>query len=115
MPEIHYGEGLENREGRMRYPFTGIPTFLRSQLCTDISQLDADIAVMGVPTDEGSPFLPGSRFGPRGIREHSLRFPSTQGIYDHRQGRRFLDYEVTNRRIADVGDADIWPTNVKDT
>jgi hypothetical protein len=26
---------------------------------------------MGVPSDEGSPFMPGSRFGPRGIREHS--------------------------------------------
>jgi len=42
------------------YPFVGIPTFLRSALCTDLDKLDADIAIMGAPTDEGSPFMPGS-------------------------------------------------------
>ena len=36
---------------------------------------------MGAPTDEGSPFLPGARFGPRGRREHSLRF-GPRGYYD---------------------------------
>ena len=55
------------------YPFVGIPSFLRAPIRTDLARLDADIAIVGVPTDEGSPFLPGSRLGPRGIREHSLR------------------------------------------
>ena len=32
------------------------------------------ILCIGVPSDEGSPFAGGSRFGPRSIREHSLRF-----------------------------------------
>ena len=62
--------------GRLNMPFVGIPSFLRSAICTNLGELDADIAVMGVPTDEGSPFMPGSRFGPRAIREHSLRFVS---------------------------------------
>ena len=55
------------------FPFVGIPSFLGSAICTNLNGLDADIAVLGAPTDEGSPFMPGSRFGARSIREHSLR------------------------------------------
>ena len=100
--------------GKYRYPISGIPTFLRSDLCADLENLDADIAVMGAPTDEGSPFMPGARFGPRSIREHSLRFGS-DGYFDHEANRKFLEYEMTNRRIVDVGDADVWPTDVEGT
>ncbi len=98
--------------GARTYPFTGIPSFLRADICTDLDLLDADIAVMGVPTDEGSPYMPGARFGPRGIREHSLRF-GRDGYYDHEADRKFLEYELTNRRLVDVGDSDVWPTNVE--
>jgi agmatinase len=96
-------------------PFVGIPSFLRSPVHTDLDSLDADIAVLGVPTDEGSPFMPGSRFGPRAIREHSLRFVTGEGgYYDPQRGRRFLEREM-NGLIVDVGDADILPTNVSGT
>ena len=98
--------------GQGMYPFVGIPSFLRSPICTDLDTLDADIAIMGAPTDEGSPFLPGARFGPRGIREHSMRF-GDKGIYDPEQKRMFLEHELTNRRIVDVGDASILPTNAE--
>jgi agmatinase len=109
----------QNKEGHVNpgqnsYPFSGIPSFLRADICPDISKLDADIAVMGAPTDEGSPFMSGSRFGPRGIREHSLRF-GKEGYYDQRFNRKFLEYEMTHRRIVDVGDADILPTDVEGT
>jgi agmatinase len=100
----------------MDFPFVGIPSFLRSTICTDIDSLDADIAVLGVPSDEGSPFMPGSRFGSRSIREHSLRFVTDgRGYYDPESRRQFLEDEMTGGRIADVGDADILPTNVVDT
>jgi len=102
--------------GRVDMPFVGIPSFLRSVICADIGSLDADIAVIGAPTDEGSPFMPGSRFGPRSIREHSLRFVTDPpGYYDVRERRRYLEPEMAGGRIADVGDADIVPTNVVDT
>jgi agmatinase len=101
---------------RLNYPFVGIPSFLRAAICTDLDKLDADIAVMGVPTDEGSPYLPGSRFGPRGIREHSVRLHGDgRGYYDPRVRRRFLEHEMAHGRLVDVGDADILPTNVEDT
>jgi agmatinase len=102
--------------GRLNMPFVGIPSFLRAAICTNLGQLDADIAVMGVPTDEGSPFMPGSRFGPRAIREHSMRFVTGEGgYYDPELRRHFLEHEMLEGRIADVGDADVLPTNVVDT
>ncbi len=106
----------EGGNRRMDMPFVGIPSFLRAAICADLGELDADIAVVGAPTDEGSPFMPGSRFGPRSIREHSLRFlTDVPGYYDPQAGRRYLELEMADGRIADVGDADVLPTNVVDT
>lgn len=97
----------------IKWPFVGIPSFLRSPICTDLSKLDAVIAVMGVPTDEGSPFMGGSRFGPRALREHSLRFSSGgAGFYDPETRREYLVEEMAKGMIADVGDAEIWPTDI---
>ena len=110
MPDHEFG-GLAGRDA---YPFSGIPTFLRAPMESDLAHLDADIAVLGIPTDEGSPFLPGSRFGPRGIRQHSLRF-GADGYYDGRDDRKYLEYELRNKRIADVGDVDVRPTNPEGT
>ena len=101
---------------QLNRPFVGIPSFLRAPVETDVDALDADIAVYGVPFDEGSPFLPGSRMGPRSIREHSLRFAATDtGFHDPQSGRTYLTHEMANRTIADVGDVDVWPTDVKST
>src|SRR5262249_23638063 len=102
--------------GRMDFPFVGIPSFLRSRIVADPGGPEADVAVLGAPTDEGSPFMPGSRFGPRSIREHSLRFlTDTPGYFDPQDERRYLEREMASDRIADVGDADVLPTNVEDT
>lgn len=101
-------------QGKSTYGFAGLVSFLRTPVCQDLETLDADIAVMGAPTDEGSPFMPGSRFGSRSIREHSLRFGKT-GYFDHDADRVFLEHELTNGRIVDVGDADVLPTNVEGT
>lgn len=105
---------MRGPKGRMNAPFTGIPTFLRADYCDDIATLDADIAILGVPTDEGSPFMAGSRFAPRSIREHSLRF-GAEGYYDVRTDRNYLVRELQKRRLVDVGDSDILATNVEKT
>ncbi len=94
------------------YPFVGIPSFLRAPIRTDLARLDADIAIVGIPTDEGSPFLPGSRLGPRGIREHSLQF-GPDGFYDQRDGREYLVEELASGLIADTGDVDVLTTAVE--
>ena len=101
---------------KLNRPFVGIPSFLRAPVETDLDALDADVAVYGVPFDEGSPFLAGSRMGPRSIREHSLRFAASDaGLYDPETRRTYLAHEMAHRTIADVGDVDVWPTDVKST
>ena len=106
---------------RWDLPFTGPVSFLRSPTCTDLDMLEADIAVLGVPSDEGSPWKPGARFAPRKIRELSLQFAGRgtvdgqRGYYDIRDGHRYLDHERINRRLVDCGDSDIIYTNVRQT
>jgi agmatinase len=102
---------------RLNLPYTGIPTFMRAPLQTDVSQIDADLAVIGIPTDEGGPWKPGTRFGPRGIREQSVRFAgygpmqARGGYFDIDAGRRFLEHETKHGRIVDCGDVDVIYTN----
>jgi len=101
---------------RINRPFVGIPSFLRAPICTDLDKLSGVIAVMGVPFDEGSPYLAGSRMGPRALREHSLRFVSGGGgFYNPETRKSYLDVELTRDLIADIGDADVAPTNVERT
>ena len=106
---------------RWDLPCTGFVSFLRSPTCSDLDRLDADIAVLGVPSDEGSPWKPGARFAPRKIRELSVQFAGRgtvdgqRGYYDIAEDRRYLDHERINRRLVDCGDSDVIYTNVRKT
>lgn len=101
---------------RLNLPYTGIPTFLRGRYEPDLSRLDADFAVLGVPTDEGTPWKPGSRFGPRAIREQSVRFAGYgTGLFDIDTEHVWLEPEMRHGRIVDCGDVDIVYTNREQT
>lgn len=55
----------------MQFPrFSGIRTFMRLPHVTDLEGVD--FAVVGVPFDTGGTFRVGARFGPEGIRSHSM-------------------------------------------
>jgi agmatinase len=98
---------------RVNEAFVGIPSFLRSKVIAPEEDFTARLAVFGAPTDEGSPFMPGSRFGPRALREHSLRFVSSApGFFDPNRGRSYLEEEMRDGLIVDLGDADIIATNI---
>jgi agmatinase len=115
---MNQAEGLPGGAGAPYplFPVVGIPTFLRSKLVDSLDDLDADVVVVGVPTDEGSPYKPGSRFAPRAIREHSLRFgDGRSGYYDPENGRTFLEAQMRDGRIVDAGDVPVLPTNVEET
>lgn len=104
---------MEGKE--MAYGFTGIATFLGSEHIRnieDVKDRDIFIGIMGVPFDEGCPFAPGSRFGPRAIREQSLRF-GRNGYYNHQEDRMFLSAELERNVMVDVGDVDIIPTDIE--
>ena len=115
------GRGRGQATARWDLPYAGLVSFLRSPTCADLDRLDADIAVLGVPSDEGSPWKPGARFAPRKIRELSLQFAGRgtvdgqRGYYDIGDGRRYLDHERIHRRLVDCGDSDIIYTNVRRT
>ncbi len=94
---------------RANRAFTGIVTFMRAPHCPDLGSLDADMAILGVPFDEGSPFAPGSRFAPRVIREHSLRL-GTSGLYDIENDKSYLGDLLARGRLADAGDVDVLPS-----
>ena len=89
--------------------YSGIPTFLRSDICKDLDNINATYAVLGVPYDEGSPFVGGSRFCARSIREHSLRFGGG-AIYDIESNKEYLRDAIAHNSIVDLGDIDITPS-----
>jgi len=103
-------------DGTPLYPFVGVPSFLRSRVAAHLRPGDADIAVLGVPLDEGQPFIPGARFGPRAIREQSMRFISTgDNCFDPRTGEALLARELEHGRITDLGDVAVLTTDVETT
>ena len=89
--------------------YSGIPTFLRSNICKNLDNINATYAVLWVPYDEGSPFVGGSRFCARSIREHSLRFGGG-AIYDIESNKEYLRDAIADNSIVDLGDIDVTPS-----
>jgi agmatinase len=75
---------------------------------TNLEDLHADFAVLGVPFDEGTWGWPGERYGPRSLRESSQEYNHdlTEGFYYIDGGRTVLN----GKHWVDVGDVPILPT-----
>lgn len=94
-------------------PITGIASFAKYPICTDLDQLDADMCVMGIPYDQSTPYLTGSKFGPRRIREVSCHYArGDAGFWDPERRMQYLEAPV---KIVDGGDVDIDPMNFRQT
>jgi guanidinobutyrase len=78
---------------------------MRLPIITDLSQLD--VAVVGVPFDNGTSNRPGARFGPRGIRAESVL------IRPYNMATRAAPFD--RLRIADTGDVATNPYNLVDS
>lgn len=85
---------------------TGICSFMKKPICDDLDQLDADVAVLGVPYDMGIQYRSGTNQGPECIRAGSklTAFTNDDGVYDPDRDEMFLD---SRWKIVDCGDADI--------
>ena len=85
----------------------GPATFVKSPLVGLDDNWEADVAVLGVPFDIGVGFRPGARWGPKGIRDLSVRFGGVG------TGGGYFDLRDRNHkgacRIVDVGDVEILP------
>ena len=89
----------------LNLPFTGICTFGKYPVCPDINQLDADVAVIGVPNDMGTQWKSGARMGPRGIREGSTLYSfGLNGAYDIEKD---ITYLGPRWNVVDCGDVDM--------
>ena len=73
----------------------------------DVSGLDVEVAVVGIPYDEATAMRPGSRQAPRAIRDASTRFgflgQKSEGFFDM-NGKRSV---MSGVRLADCGDVDV--------
>lgn len=97
-------EGMNVME-KVNLPITGICSFGKYPICMDLNELQADMAVLGVPYDLGVGFLSGTRLGPRRVREASTQYGrGDAGFYDPEREEVYLAAPWT---IADCGDADI--------
>jgi agmatinase len=103
--------------GRVNLPFTGIASFCKFPIHTDLETLSADVSIFGVPWDEGVGYRPGARFGPRSLREYSTRFAFHErgvrkaGYWDIETKKRYLE----NIRLVDCGDQDVLYLKVEET
>lgn len=89
----------------LNLPFTGIVSFSKWPICTDLDQLEADVAVIGVPYDQSTQYRSGARFGPRGIRDGSTIYGfGLGGAYDPERDSLYLGDQW---RLIDCGDVDI--------
>ncbi len=89
--------------------FAGVRTFVGAPYVPRCEHLQADIAVLGVPFDEGTWGWPGERYGPRDIREGSQDYKQ----HDLKDGFYYLDrdqYILKGKRWADCGDVEVSPT-----
>lgn len=88
--------------------FVGVRTFLGAPYNTNLNELHADFAVLGVPFDEGTWGQPGERYGPRDLRESSQEYN-----HDLTEGFYYIDGDRTvlkGKHWVDVGDIEVWPT-----
>ena len=93
---------------------TGIATFAKCPICTDIRDIGADIGILGAPFDLAIQGRTGTRLGPRGIRVASTRFSYKRGgTYDPERDMMYLDTDKW--RIVDCGDVDYVPGDIDTT
>ena len=72
----------EDHDSMLGPRYAGVPTFMRTPLAGDLSQLD--IALVGVPYDGATEARPGARHGPRQIRDLSSMMPCDPSPDPHR-------------------------------
>lgn len=77
-------------------PFAGAPTFMRLPQTRELSGVD--VAVLGIPFDNGALNRPGARFGPRAIRTQSLYAATFQPVYP------WEEQLTEHYRLIDYGD-----------
>jgi agmatinase len=91
-------------------PFCGIATFAGYPFWDPDQKTDA--VVVGIPYDEGTTYRPGTRFGPRAIRDASM-FYSYDGQEDRYYDADRQKWILKGKTVADTGDVEIEPLGLE--
>jgi agmatinase len=89
--------------------YAGIASFFKAPHVAVPSTDDGDVAVLGVPYDEGATARSGTRMGPRALREISTIWAyrsGTEPFFDGEAGTELLG----GLRWVDTGDVELPPT-----
>jgi agmatinase len=90
-------------------PHTGIATFCKAPYVFEPAEMEADVAILGVPFDNMASMRPGCRQAPRALRDASTRFgwlgeaAGASGYFDIGQDTTFF----RGVRMVDAGDVDV--------
>lgn len=106
---------MSSVQQRSGFGYEGIPSFCRMPMCFDLTQLDADVAIVGACVDTSTMHRSGTRFGPKAIREasmlYSMGYFRETGFYDVELRKHLL----SGVRIVDCGDTPTLPTLFMET
>jgi agmatinase len=90
-------------------PFAGIGTFLKAPYVPRPTSDDGDVAVIGIPYDEGVTSRTGTRGGPRALREISGNWAYREGTEPFWDGEARVSL-LGGVRFVDTGDVNLIPT-----
>jgi agmatinase len=100
---------MDPKDLENKFPYSGIPTFYKLQHTTELKNVD--VALIGIPFDQGTTNRSGTRFGPRAIRiasqNYGIYMHTDEGAYDLEQKKHIL-HDVN---LIDYGDVPILPTS----
>ncbi len=92
-------------------------TMFRAPHCSDIGQLDADVAFIGMPFDQGTFGRPGARYGPDALRDAPRAYSYSDPYGQGRAAEGFFDADAEDEllrgiTIADCGNVSVTPSDV---
>jgi agmatinase len=89
--------------------FAGIGTFLNSPHVPEPTAADAEVAIIGVPYDEGTTARAGARGGPRALRATSANWAYRAGVEPYWDGEAGVSL-LGGVRFVDTGDVHLPPS-----
>ena len=86
-------------------------------MCTNLDELDADVAIIGVPFDQGTFGRPGARFGLDAIRDAPRAYNYSNPYDAQTQTKGLYDIDVEDELLrgvtmADCGNITVVPSEV---
>lgn len=92
-------------------------SFFNAPLCNDIERLEADVAFIGIPFDQGTLGRPGARFGPDALRDAPRAYSYSDPYGPQGEADGFFDIDAGDELLrgvtmADCGNVPIVPSEV---